>query len=166
MSVYLGLLNGDAMDGETSLDIVDETEVFSCLLDANHIWRRNRHISIKTPPITFCQQNLQQRLFCILMISPSICKLLILFYLACIHVEYPCPNKSYAVHHREMSQYMLGMSLTSPSRGSRNQAPLIFRLCIGCTQHFPGIMQDVAKVLNTVISRGAFTRSHQHYCFP
>ena len=39
---YLGLLAGDAVDGETSLHIVDQTEVLTSLLDADHIWRNKQ----------------------------------------------------------------------------------------------------------------------------
>lgn len=35
---YLGLLSSDAMDSETSLYIIDKTEVLASLLNADHIW--------------------------------------------------------------------------------------------------------------------------------
>lgn len=35
---YLSLLSSDAVDGETSLHIVDQTEVLTGLLNADHIW--------------------------------------------------------------------------------------------------------------------------------
>lgn len=34
---YLGLLGGNAVDGETSLHVVDQTEVLAGLLDADHV---------------------------------------------------------------------------------------------------------------------------------
>lgn len=46
---YLGLLAGDAVDGETSLHIVDQTEVLTGLLDTDHIWGKQagRSLSIQ-----------------------------------------------------------------------------------------------------------------------
>lgn len=37
LRTHLGFFSRDAMDGEATLDIVDEAEVLSSLLDANHI---------------------------------------------------------------------------------------------------------------------------------
>ena len=46
---HLGLLGGDAVDGETSLHIVDQAEVLTGLLDADHIWRdRKKHLTSKS----------------------------------------------------------------------------------------------------------------------
>lgn len=39
---YLGLLSSDAMDSETSLYIVDKTEVLASLLNADHIWFKKK----------------------------------------------------------------------------------------------------------------------------
>lgn len=47
---YLGLLSGDAVDGETSLHIVDQTEVLAGLFNADHIWvnRNGRVLASKS----------------------------------------------------------------------------------------------------------------------
>lgn len=55
---YLGLLSGDAVDGETSLHIVDQTEVLAGLFNADHIWvnRNGRVLASKSFYIVKCKK--------------------------------------------------------------------------------------------------------------
>lgn len=41
---HLGLLSGDAVDSETSLHIIDQTEVLASLIDADHICVNQKQI--------------------------------------------------------------------------------------------------------------------------
>lgn len=45
---YLGFFRRDAMDGETTLNIVDQTEVFTSLFDGDHIHETSWEVGIGT----------------------------------------------------------------------------------------------------------------------
>lgn len=43
---YLGLLSGNAVNCETSLHVIDQTEMLSSFLNADHIYRQTSRIHI------------------------------------------------------------------------------------------------------------------------